>query len=225
MSTTTRWWWVRHAPVLGMDGKAYGNSEVDCDVSDGAAFRVLAARVPAGAQWVTSHLSRAKLTAAAIAEAGGYAIEPLVEPDLAEQDFGNWQGRTWAEIERSGERVYHKFWATPAHHAPPGGESFAEVASRVGGAIGRWNESSAGRDIVAVAHAGVVRAALALALGGRAAEALRFAIDPLSLTRLDRVAGGCAADEAWAVVCVNRPPGAASGGGHKIIHLVVIFDK
>ncbi len=74
VSTTTRWWWVRHAPVLGMNDGPYGNSEVDCDVSDSAAFRALAVRVPAGSQWVTSHLSRAKLTATAIADAGGYAI-------------------------------------------------------------------------------------------------------------------------------------------------------
>ena len=205
MSTTTRWWWVRHAPVLGMDGKAYGNSEVDCDVSDSAAFRALAARVPAGAQWVTSHLSRAKLTAAAIAEAGGYAIEPLVEPDLAEQDFGDWQGRTWAEIERSGERVYHKFWATPAHHAPPGGESFAEVVDRVGAVVERLTAAHAGRDIVAVAHGGTIRAALAIALGIEIEAALAFSTANLALTRLDHVPGpGPGGD--WRVAWVNRPP-------------------
>ncbi len=205
MSTTTRWWWVRHAPVLGMDGTAYGNSEVDCDVSDSAAFRALAARVPPGAQWVTSHLGRAKLTAAAIAEAGGYAIEPLVEPDLAEQDFGDWQGRSWAEIERSGERVYHKFWATPAHHAPPGGESFAEVVDRVGAVVERLTQAYAGRDIVAVAHGGTIRAALAIALGIEIDAALAFATANLALTRLDHVPGpGPGGD--WRVAWVNRPP-------------------
>ena len=25
MSTRTRWWWVRHAPVTSTDGRIYGN--------------------------------------------------------------------------------------------------------------------------------------------------------------------------------------------------------
>jgi alpha-ribazole phosphatase len=42
-----------------------------------------------------------------------------------------------------------------------------------------------------------VRAALAIALGIVPESALRFKIDPLSLTRIDRVDGD------WRVVCVN----------------------
>jgi len=49
-----------------------------------------------------------------------------------------------------------------------------------------------------VVHSGTVRAALAIALDLSAEAALRFAIDPLSLTRIDKVAGG------WRVVGVNR---------------------
>jgi alpha-ribazole phosphatase len=48
-----------------------------------------------------------------------------------------------------------------------------------------------------VVHSGTVRAALALALEMAPEPALRFAIDPLSLTRIDRLTNG------WRVVCVN----------------------
>jgi alpha-ribazole phosphatase len=58
-------------------------------------------------------------------------------------------------------------------------------------------------DVVLVVHSGTVRAALAIALGIGLEPALRFAIDPLSLTRIDRVSGG------WRVVCVNRSNGLA----------------
>ena len=31
MTTVTRWWFVRHAPVPGMQGRLYGSSDVACD--------------------------------------------------------------------------------------------------------------------------------------------------------------------------------------------------
>jgi alpha-ribazole phosphatase len=200
---TTCWWWVRHAPVVGHGGAIYGNTEVACDTSDGESFRALARRLPAGALWVTSHLGRARETAAAIAAARNDAtIEPLVERDLGEQDFGDWHGRTHAELADDG--VYHKFWTAPAHHAPPGGESFASVIARVAAAIERITRAHAGRDIVAVAHGGSIRAALALALSLDAEAALAFRIENLSLTRIEHVAGpGPGGD--WRVAQVNHP--------------------
>ena len=52
-------------------------------------------------------------------------------------------------------------------------------------------------DAVLVVHSGTVRAALAIALQIAPEPALRFVIDPLSLTRIDRLTDG------WRVVCVN----------------------
>jgi alpha-ribazole phosphatase len=47
-------------------------------------------------------------------------------------------------------------------------------------------------------HSGTIRAALAVALEIAPDRALRFAIDPLSLTRIDRLTNG------WRIVGVNR---------------------
>ena len=125
-AAATRWWCERDAPVIGYDGIIYGCSEVPCDVSDTAAFRSLAARLPADAVWLTSHLSRTLETAAALAAvldgAGGAASDPRVEPDLAEQDFGVWHGRSYADLRREGEAGNHKFWLAPARFTPPGGD-------------------------------------------------------------------------------------------------------
>ena len=52
-------------------------------------------------------------------------------------------------------------------------------------------------DAVIVAHSGTVRAALTIALGIAPESALRFRVDPLSLTRIDRV------ESYWSVLCVN----------------------
>ena len=65
------------------------------------------------------------------------------------------------------------------------------------GAMERLSLALGERDILAVVHAGTIRAALALALGLEPAQALRFAVQPLSLTRVDRISAE------WRVECVN----------------------
>src|SRR3546814_11536434 len=63
----TRWWWIRHAPVIGQDGRLYGPLDVDCDCTDEALFRALAARLPDAAVWIVTPLRRTRAAAAAIA--------------------------------------------------------------------------------------------------------------------------------------------------------------
>ena len=207
--TVTRWWWVRHAPAFRINGGVYGDDDVACDTTDEASFRGLARLLPDNAIWVTSHLSRTKLTAAAIVNGGAKGPEPLVEPmverGLGEQGFGDWQGMTHAEIEAANPELYHKFWLAPADHAPPGGESFMDVIERVRAVVERMTADYSGRNIIAVAHGGTIRAALAIALGVDADRALPFCTENLYVTRLDHVDGPGAGGD-WRIVTVNQPP-------------------
>lgn len=207
-SQDVRWWWIRHAPVVNHGGQLYGCRDVPCDVSDARAFAQLAAALPEGAVWVTSHLTRARDTARTIIDSGRAAPAPLIERDLAEQDFGRWAGKTWDEIAAEDCETHDRFWTDPVGHPPPGGESFAAVIERVRATVDRLSAAHAGRDIVAVAHGGVIRAAVAIALALDAARAMAVRVDNLSLTRLDRVAGGTlrGLGGAWRVVGVNVPP-------------------
>ena len=79
------------------------------------------------------------------------------------------------------------------------------MVERVTAAVTRRTAQHAGQDIVAVAHGGSIRAALALALGLDAERALAFSIDNLSITCIDHV-DGPASGEAWRVAAVNLPP-------------------
>jgi alpha-ribazole phosphatase len=213
-TTMTRWWWIRHAPVVGQDGRIYGNLDVDCDCDDEALFRALAASLPAEAVWLVTPLSRTRATAQAIARhhlarPADFAVEPL----LAEQNFGAWQGLTHAELAEQRSGVWHRFWLAPAEEVPPGGESFAALCARVAEAIETQTRRHAGRDIVCVSHGGPIRAALALALAVTPEQALSFAVDNCSLTRLDHFAeetpapGAPAAGErlggSWRITLVN----------------------
>ena len=61
-----------------------------------------------------------------------------------------------------------------------------------------------GRDIVAIAHGGTVRAAVALALGLDPEAVLALSVDTLSTTRLDHIDDD-GEGVAWRVVTINRP--------------------
>ena len=205
-TTVTRWWWVRHAPVTDHGGRLYGRTNVPANTSERPRFEGLARALPQGAVWLTSNLLRTHQTADAIAEAGHAVPERAIEADLDEQDFGNWHGLTWSEVaSERGSGLAHKYWVAPAHITPPEGESFVQVVERVTAAVERRTTQHAGQDIVAVAHGGSIRAALALALGLDAERALAFSIDNLSITRIDRV-DGPARGQAWRVAAVNLPP-------------------
>lgn len=207
-SEVTRWWWVRHAPVVGHDGRIYGQSDVPCDTSDSQAFAALAALLPERAVWVTSHLSRTTLTADAIAAAGLEAPGHVVEEDLSEQNFGHWQAMTWAEIQTGFAAEYTEFWRSPLAVAPLGGESFTDLMSRVTPVIHRLTVEYRGRDIIAVTHGGTIRSALAHALALTPEAAMAIKVDNLSVTRLDHVPGGAMHGHggAWRVHGINHPP-------------------
>jgi len=208
-AATTRFWWVRHAPVAH-DGRIYGQQDMPCDCSDTAVFTGLAEQLPRDAIWVVSNLRRTHETAAAIVRAGGFGPDPipgpqvLVSPDLAEQHFGQWQGLAYGELQDSRSGDFHRFWHAPAHETPPGGESFEAVIARVSRGVSQLLAGHPGRDLVAVAHGGTIRAALAIALGLEPEAALAFSIENCSLTRIDRI-DGPGMGHGWRVVTVNRP--------------------
>jgi alpha-ribazole phosphatase len=205
----TRWWWVRHAPVTVNNGCVYGATDPVCDVEDAASFAFLASVLPRDAVWVTSHLARTHLTAAAIVRAGlaGPAEVPgagvVIERDLAEQNFGDWHGMKYVDLAAQQAEAKHRYWLARPHDVPPGGESFVALMARVSGAVRRLNEEHAGRDIIAVTHGGTIKAALAEALDLHPEHALAFAIDNLSLTRLERY-DGSGVGHGWKVVGVNQ---------------------
>ena len=204
LSDVTRWWWVRHAPVTANDGRIYGQKDLSADCSDDGAFATLAKILPSGGVLATSDLQRTTQTADAIMTAGLDLPDAVVEPAFREQCFGEWQGMRYEEFASLRDDLAHRHWLSPAFERPPLGESFADVIARVVPAVIRMTARYAGRDVIAVAHGGTIRAAAALALGLDPEAVLALSIDNLSVTRLDHIDD----DEngaAWRVVTVNRP--------------------
>jgi probable phosphoglycerate mutase len=98
---------------------------------------------------VSSPLSRARDTAQAVADAAGVPL--VLEDDLAETDFGEWEGQTFAAV-MARWPAQLAAWQSDAEVAPPGGESFAAVASRVNGALDRLLSGHREQTIVVVSH-------------------------------------------------------------------------
>src|SRR3712207_42154 len=76
-----------------------------------------------------SPLTRALETARPSAEACG--VEPKTDERLRELDFGEWEGKTLAEIREEDPGSVNLFEEDPARHGFPGGEPLHNGAERV----------------------------------------------------------------------------------------------
>lgn len=194
---TTRWWWVRHGPVVKNNSICVGHLDLMPDLSDHETITALSEALPESPVWVCTPLTRTRATLDAIrAHRTGEQPEPIVEPGMAEQHFGEWQGMTYDAVRaETGEAA----WRTPSTIQPPGGERYDELYARVSQAVDRIGASHGGSDIVVVGHAGSIRAALAKALDLDLDRALSLSIAPLSLTCMTQHD-----ERAWSVQFVNR---------------------
>ncbi len=192
--TTTHWWWVRHAPSSGLPGIIHGQDNVDADLTDHDSIVSRITTLPKDAVWLTSGLPRTEQTAAALGGTNCRAVSGLME-----QDFGEWNGKSWNNLRND---LTDKFWQNFATEVPPGGESFVSMLDRVSLTIGELSDEYQGRNIIAVAHAGTIRAALAIALNLFAKSALTFQLDNLSLTQIENIPDGNL--RVWCVHGINR---------------------
>ncbi len=211
----TRWWWVRHAPVREDGGCIYGQKDLGCDTSDRVVFDAVGKILPRDAVWLASNLKRTHQTAEAIWAAGFPKPSTMKqEAGLAEQHLGEWQGVNRAAFFASRPIAVGSYWFAPIDEPAPGGESFMDLYNRVRSVIERVNAEHAGRDVIAVAHGGTIRAAVGYAIGNPE-KGLAFTIDNCSVTRLDHLAS--AGHGGWRVPMVNQQPWIASAA-HAAMH-------
>lgn len=187
MEGDTFLWLVRHAVVDGIAGTIHA-ADAPADLGDRAQLKALRRFLPREATSFASPSRRTVETARAL------GLEPELVSEFREQDFGDWTGHRHNELAATGGDAYAQFWSDPARGRPPGGESFADQVARVRLGLSRIGPGSA----ALVVHSGTIRAVLCVALDITPQAALRFVIDPLSLTRIDRLAAG------WRVLSVNQ---------------------
>jgi probable phosphoglycerate mutase len=175
--------------------------------AEAVAQRVAALREPVAAV-VTSPLVRCVRTASAIASAAG-DVPVVVEPDLVECDFGEWEGLTFAEVREAWPDEMDA-WLDSTAVAPPGGESFEAVADRVGRAVERLRASYAGVTVAVVSHVSPIKILLRDALAAGDEFLHRLYLDPAGISIVDSWPDG-----GIAVRAVNIPSSGVDqvGGG------------
>ncbi|MFD3190458.1 histidine phosphatase family protein [Sedimentitalea sp. HM32M-2] len=191
----TRLHLVRHGPTHAKT--MVGWSDLPADLSDTEALARLSAHLPRPATVVSSDLSRASATADAIQ--GDRRRLPHLAT-LREIHFGDWELRNHAEIEAEDPERIRAYWEHPGDVRPPNGESWHQVCARVDGAIDTLIADHAGRDLIVVAHFGVILSQVQRALRVGANQAFAHRIDNLSVTELHHHAHG------WQVARINHRP-------------------
>jgi len=127
-----------------------------------------------------SPLERTRETAAPI----GRALKQRVRVDrgLLEADFGSWTGKKLKDLMKLPEwRTVQRY---PSGFRFPGGESFAEMQTRITGALATLVERHRGGVVVAVSHADPIKAAVAHALGTHLDLFQRIVVSPCSITAI-----------------------------------------
>jgi broad specificity phosphatase PhoE len=134
----------------------------------------------------TSPLERAVETAEAIA--APHKIVPAIREDLGEFRFGEWEGRTFEELNQDSR--WRQFNATRSTVRAPGGELMGEVQTRMTRAIENIRREHHDQTVLLVSHADPLRSLIAQYLQMSLDLILRFDISPASVSIL-RFVGDC----------------------------------
>ncbi|RMG27937.1 MAG: alpha-ribazole phosphatase [Gammaproteobacteria bacterium] len=111
---------------------------------------------------ISSPLRRCREFAEWLARQRGLPLQ--LDARLKEIGFGAWEGRTYAELKAEDEEAIRRFYTDPVRHRPPGAEPVAEFRARVEAALHDLLATYGEGRLLVVAHAGVIRAAIARVL-------------------------------------------------------------
>ncbi len=188
---------IRHGSTAWNEaGRIQGRTDIP--LSDFGRAQVRAWRLPeefAAAVCITSPLARARETAALLG-----LRDATEDARLVEMAWGSFEGRTLAELRADQGPNMQELEAAGLDFRPPGGESPRLVAERLAACLREL--AATGSDLVLVAHKGVMRASLVLALGWdmRTKPPVRFESDRGLIYQL----GACGQLEYETVVPLRR---------------------
>lgn len=187
---------IRHGEPQG--GNRYRGNSIDDELSEKgwAQMRTAVGDVCPWTQIISSPLLRCHAFADELSRR--HDLPLLVDDRLKEIGFGDWEGFTRAQIQARDLAQYQAFYADPVNNRPPGAEPLDVFFARVSQVMEMIATVFAGQQCLVVAHAGVIRAAMAHVLNIPAAAAYRMQVKNAGLTRFVN------ADEGFRLDFFNR---------------------
>ncbi|WP_417910320.1 histidine phosphatase family protein [Candidatus Electronema sp. PJ] len=180
---------LRHGPAAALPGCLLG-SRTDAPLSGQGLLRLnslIEPHLQAVETWYCSPLLRARQTLAYLGEQGCQIEHAIYDQRLQEIDFGAWELRTFSEI-AAADPARIEAWQRYTDFTFPEGEAVADFIQRVQAMLGIL--STAGSKVGVVAHGGVIRTMICLALGLPPSMYLLFDVQPAALTILDVFSNG-----------------------------------
>ena len=172
---------LRHGEPVG--GRRY-RGKLD-DVLSEKGWQQMWRAVGERADWdqiVTSPLQRCHAFAMALGERHGLPV--CVDARFTEVGFGSWEGRTRTELEALAPGQVARFLQDPVGNRPPGAEGLVDFISRVHTGLVDVLHTYAGKRVLLIAHAGVIRAVITHVLGMQPAVMYRIHVENAGLTRI-----------------------------------------
>jgi probable phosphoglycerate mutase len=164
---------IRHGPT-DWNAQHRVQGTIDTPLSDEGRAKMAKLLPPNGFETARPFCSP-KLRARQTAELLGIE-NPTIDARLAEQNWGDWEGMTRAEmLARDGEDAFLRAGGPGLSFRPPGGESTSEVHARVRNFL--TDVATTNEDAVAVTHMGVLRACYAIASGWDMSAAMPSDLD------------------------------------------------
>jgi len=172
---------IRHGEPQG--GRAYRGHGVDDPLSE-KGWEQMRQAVAGAAPWqhiVTSPMRRCCEFAQELAQNQGL---PMQTEARFKVGFGDWEGRTPEQIQAENPQQYQDFYADPVNCRPPGAEPLDQFRTRVETAFAELLQQHAGKHVLLVSHAGVMRAIIAGVLGASGAGMYRIKVENAGLSRI-----------------------------------------
>lgn len=173
---------IRHGEPVG--GKRYRGGGVDDPLSEKGWGQM---RTAVGEHHPWQHIVSSPMRRCAefANELGGrWKIPVAVEERFREVAFGAWEGKTAQEINQSDPHRIRNFRLDPESWRPEGAEALDAFAARVQSGWEALLERHSGSHVLVVAHAGVIRMTLALAMGIPKGHIYRIQVGNAGLSRI-----------------------------------------
>ena len=172
---------IRHGEPVG--GKKY-RGQIDDPLSE-KGWTQMRESVGEHKPWdiiITSPLIRC----AAFAEelSNRHNIDVEVEDRVKEIGWGDWEGKTPAELNAEDPQTVARALSDPMNHRPSNAENINDFFQRVNQAWEHVTEKHKGKHLLIVAHAGVIRAVLTGILNTTAENMFRIHVPNASISRI-----------------------------------------